>query len=393
MEYENNNQNNTLNVDILGMVKDCFNNIADTVDSLHRLNIMVVGNSGVGKSTLINCLFRDNLAKTGAVEAVTQKIEKYSKPHYPLTIYDTRGFELDSKTLIAVKREIMETVNYSIRSNNPDDVIHCILYCINAASRRIEPEEINFIKSLTDDAAALRVPVIVVLTQAYSQKYSQNMIDYIRSLSLNVNAIVPILAENYDLGFDKVVLSYGLDRLVNEINNTLNDDLRKTLANVQRANLEQKKKRAEIVVNMSVAEAVAAVALNPIPVADSVALVAIESKMIAEITTVFGASISRSVITAFVSMSLGTNAATIGGKSLSSALKLIPGMGTAAAAFIDTGVATAITKAMGEAYIQLMTMVIKNEFKASDLNTEEGLNKLFTIIDSHFRDQQQQMGL
>jgi len=392
MEYNNNNAvvSDFSNIDIFGMVKDTFNNIAVTVDNLHHLNIMLVGISGVGKSTLINKLFRENLAKTGSIEPVTQNINKYTKPHYPLTVYDTRGFELEPKTLKSIKKQLMENINLSARTNNPDDVIHCVLYCINAGSRRIEPEEIEFIKSLTDDTASLRVPTIIVLTQAYSRKYMENMKNYIDALSLNVKAVVPILAEDFDIGNGECIEHYGLDNLAEKINDTLSGDLKKTLSNVQQANLDLKIKRAKAIINASVIESGAA-ALNPIPISDAIVLTGIETKMIGEITVVFGLTISKSIISAFISTSLGTNAATIGGRTVASALKLIPGIGTAAGISINMLVATSITKAMGESYIQLMIAIVKNEIKASDLNTESGMNKLFAIIDDQFRKQKDEM--
>lgn len=42
-------------------------------NKLPKLNIMIVGKTGVGKSTLLNSLFGENLALTGSGEPITEK--------------------------------------------------------------------------------------------------------------------------------------------------------------------------------------------------------------------------------------------------------------------------------------------------------------------------------
>lgn len=72
--------------------------IKEDLKDLPPIGIVVMGKSGVGKSTLINAMFRGNIAKTGAGKPITQRIMKYPKDgRYPISIYDTPGFELSEK--------------------------------------------------------------------------------------------------------------------------------------------------------------------------------------------------------------------------------------------------------------------------------------------------------
>ena len=49
-------------------------------------NILICGKTGVGKSTLINAVFGDHLAKTGIGQPVTQGIELIENPPNPIRI-------------------------------------------------------------------------------------------------------------------------------------------------------------------------------------------------------------------------------------------------------------------------------------------------------------------
>ena len=81
-----------MQIDSDKMAQECIDAINERIRNLKNLNIIVVGKSGVGKSTLINSLFRGHFADTGLGRPVTSKIRKIVKKDYPLAIYDTPGF-------------------------------------------------------------------------------------------------------------------------------------------------------------------------------------------------------------------------------------------------------------------------------------------------------------
>lgn len=98
-------------IDADKVAQDAINAIAEKIRNLNTLNIIVAGKTGVGKSTLINSVFREKLAETGMGKPVTQHMRKITKKGVPLAIYDTRGFELGKEVQAEVKREVTETIS------------------------------------------------------------------------------------------------------------------------------------------------------------------------------------------------------------------------------------------------------------------------------------------
>ncbi len=102
---------------------------------------------------------------------VTSHMRKITKKDVPLAIYDTRGFELGKEVQAEVKQEVVDTISKGLATQkNINMAIHCIWYCINTASNRIEPEEIEWLKKeLSMENQITQVPIIVVLTQSFSK--------------------------------------------------------------------------------------------------------------------------------------------------------------------------------------------------------------------------------
>lgn len=363
------------------IAKKCMDAINEKLKSLKKLNIIVVGKSGVGKSTLINSLFRDKIAETGLGRPITTEIRKIEKKDYPMAIYDTPGFELSEGQQAKVKEEIIELIHKGLATGDINNAIHCIWYCINVGGNRtFDQTEINWLKELIEKNKVTKVPIIVVLTQACPKTKGKQMQTLVEKENLDIIKVIPVLAQDMDFDGEYVAKAYGLDQLVDIMSEALPEELQDTLQNVQKASLKSKKKRSRAVV-----AAASAVAFGegfiPIPFSDAAVLIPTQITMIASITTNFGMSISKSVIMSFISSTIGTAGTTILGKSMVSNLfKLIPGVGTGVGGMISGSTASLLTTALGEAYIKFMEMIYKGELKKEDLydqNGQKAISKMF----------------
>lgn len=135
-------------------------------------NVLIIGKSGVGKSSLLNYIFDQQLAETGSGKPVTkEEIYKYSMEHpsgMTVYVFDTWGLEADKADRWT--KLIMDEVT-AHDCADICDWFHTILYCISARSARIEDFERQQIKLLLDSGNR----VIVCLTHCDARNVEQSI--------------------------------------------------------------------------------------------------------------------------------------------------------------------------------------------------------------------------
>lgn len=174
-------------------------------------NVIVVGKTGVGKSTLINSFIGKEFAQTGVGEPITQRIMRYQGELVPLQLYDTRGLELDSKVQSKIKKEIFSEINGSTplkMLKGESKKIDVCWYCLDSTLGRIEDTDIEWIEALSRE-----LPVIIVLTKAYPRKKARLFSDELERMKLNCEKIVPVYAKEYKENDEIYIHSHGLEEL------------------------------------------------------------------------------------------------------------------------------------------------------------------------------------
>lgn len=352
-------------------ISNIFNN---EKKELHNLNIMLIGETGVGKSTLTNNIFRGKVAMTGIGKPVTKHIRSYTKKDFPLTIYDTPGIELNSKKQEELKKEITKIIKDRNIKGDINESIHCILYCINTQSERFQEYDREFIKSFKGDESLSQIPIIVVLTQSYNDNISLRLKSYIESFNLNIVQVIPVVAEQYQYKIgdqEGTVDQKGLSELIEVIDNCLPEIMKDTLHNVQIASIKQKRKRAKSTIAGFTASAFAIGAV-PLSFADCLLLVPNEILMIVRITKIYGVDFHAGFITSFVCSTIGSGTATLLGRyAVSNILKLIPGVGQIIGGLISGSFAGILTNSLGMAYIPIIEAVYKKEVNYDSFSNKD----------------------
>ena len=136
--------------------------------NISSFNIIILGNTGVGKSTLLNTVLKEKLAKTDLCDARTMGVPKpyQSEKAKGIRIWDSKGIENGKYNLETAFNDIKNTIESLIKENDPDKFIHCFWYCI--CSNRFTEEEINNLKKCYDSYIE-KLPIIVVFTQSKNQ--------------------------------------------------------------------------------------------------------------------------------------------------------------------------------------------------------------------------------
>jgi small GTP-binding protein len=314
-----------------------------------RVNIVIAGRTGVGKSTLINSIFQGRMAETGQGRPVTKETREITKEGIPVSIFDTRGLEMaDYKaTVEAVERLVQDRH----RDSDPHRHIHVAWICISEDSRRVEEAESQLTHTL-----AKYIPVVGVITKARADQGFRAEVQKLMPEARNV-VRVRAIAEQLDEGF--VLQPHGLKDLVDLTMELVPEAHRNAFAAAQKANLDLKSRRAQGAIATAAAAATAAGA-SPIPFSDALVLVPIQVAMLAGITAIFGLPVSVGFLTTLLA-SVGTGAvATIAGRSIvTNLLKLIPGAGTIAGGAIAAATAAALTTAFGEVYIATLVKLME----------------------------------
>jgi len=151
--------------------------IRKEIIDMNFINIILIGGTGVGKSTLINefLQLKDNKAKEGET-ADPQKIEEGWPKKYPvfqsdtdikgINLYDTEGIEKKGEN--DFKNHLDKIVEFI---HSPDlnlkEKINAIWYCIN--SNRLDHDE-EYIQKIFDMFSNLKIPIIFIFTKAFANR-------------------------------------------------------------------------------------------------------------------------------------------------------------------------------------------------------------------------------
>lgn len=342
------------------------------MDNLEPVNILLIGKSGVGKSTLINSIFREKIADTGTGKPVTKHLQKISRVDVPVTLYDTRGLELNPKVQKQVQNEIYSVID---EKKGSKDAIHVAYYCIQATSSRIEESEIEMIQAISE-----KIPVVLVLTQSIGEQ-AANFEQVLKEMNLSVAAVHSVLAQPYVISDDYTVDAFGLTELITRTFNIIPENVRKAFTNAQQVDIERKADSAKTWARRYIVTTFG-VGFIPIPFSDASLLVPMQVTLLAHITVIFGVPIDRATIMSIIAAVGGTGSATYIGRSVvSNTFKLIPGVGSIVGGFISGTTASIVTRALAQSYIQVLKIMATNELEGKETST----NKLVKMMQKQFK--------
>ena len=327
--------------------------------AIGRFNLAIFGKTGVGKSTLINAIFGEEVARTGIGEPVTKGSHLYLDKVGHLGIVDTQGLEVgkDNKQILSELDKAMT----QMRQLPLSEQIHVAWYCIRGMDRRFEEAEADFIRRLD----GMGLPVIVVLTQVPMRDGYLHP-DAVLLAEQIIAKRLPIVGGRPFMTYAKAdefagQVPYGLRELLDATFRVAPEGVQGALVAAQEIDHARKTQEANKYITAAAASAAAAAA-TPIPFSDAALLVPIQLGMMARIAQIYKIKFERAVLLAVASTTAATQ---IGRATFTGLLKMIPGAGTVVGGAIGAGVASTFTYAMGQAWLNVCQRVIKGKLGAA----------------------------
>lgn len=356
-------------------------------------NVLVIGNSGVGKSTLINSVLGIEKAKTGyGISGTTNELEIYESDSVPFRVIDTIGFEptffKEQKAINAVKK----WSKGSAKEGQEEKQINVIWFCVDGTSRKLFPKTIQSLSRATSIWKS--VPVIVVITKSYSVPERKENIEMVQAAfaaqkryAKNLKKIIPVVASTFKLNDTAFAGPEGIMELIDATNDLMPEGLQAGTEDIANFKLSRKRYLCQGIIGVATASGTVVGAV-PISIADAVILKPIEITEINAIAKVYGIKNDQQTKKFFNSI-IEVGTVSIAAKTAIAALKNIPGINIGAS-ILNAIIAGSIIAAIGEGttYIFEQIYLGKRSFEDIDWVTKvlqsklsnEFIEKVKTII-------------
>jgi len=350
---------------------------------MEKGNVLVIGNSGVGKSTLINAVLGEDRAEASWGNAgTTRELKLYEVDSIPFRLIDTVGFEptwLKEKLAI---NSVNKWSRESAKKGKEDTGINIIWFCVDGTANKL------FIKALDNLSRATKmwesIPVVVVITKSYSEPDRAKNIEMVHNAfatqkrAKNVCKVVPVVASTFTLNDTAYAPPYGINELIDFTNEIMPEGIKANQKDLSKFKLIRKRSFAHSVVGSATLAGVVVGAV-PVPFSDALILGPTEFAMVSAIAGVYQINKDEQLKQLINTM---IEAGTIGiaAKTALSALKAVPGINIAASA-ANAVVAGVFIALLGEVSIYIFEQIYLGEKSIADIDWVE------KIIEGKFSNQ------
>lgn len=335
---------------------------------MEKGNVLVLGNAGVGKTTLINAVLGEKLGETGfGSQGTTKELKIYETDALPFRLIDSVGFE----PTFFKRQQAVESVRKWTREgiNDSKQRIDEVWFCIDGTAGKLFP---NAIKNV---AQAIKrwpsIPIIVVITKSFSEPDRSENIRMVnqafadQNMTQRVKAVIPVVASIFRLNDEFYAAPYGITNLIDVTMNVMPEAIESSHKNVE----DFKRYNRRVLAHSIVAAATAAgatVGAIPIPIPDSVILSGTEAAEVASIAKLYDIG-NDAVAGEFKKTIVEMGTAGLLAKQVADVVKAIPGLNLAAAS-VNAVIAGIVVAAIGEISIRAYEQVYTGAKTLDDID-------------------------
>ncbi|MFC8560231.1 GTPase [Peribacillus frigoritolerans] len=345
--------------------------------------LILVGRTGVGKSSLINAIFGKYIAKTSPVEIGTNQLSRYNYEidgDILFEVIDTRGIAESTNDKDTTAEEDFKN---AIEDFDPD----AVLFLSDATERARMDEDVDYIKKLYKEIGT-EIPLVTVLThvddlepsrikepEKYTSSKLRNIQDkkvqmenLLKNLNVACSTVIPVstyiewnkedphllsVQEQQELTID-FDGRYNIGELIDFLENNI--DFRASIYLMMTARIDTAIRKISNLIINGFAIASSTIALTPIPFSDIAILVPIQLILVIFIAYLSGSDIDKDTAKEFLLSIGGVGAlgyglrtfAQQGGKLLN---LVLPGAGSAVSGALAFSGTYAIGKTAQAYYI------------------------------------------
>lgn len=186
------------------------------VHARETVNVAILGQTGVGKSSLINYLFNEPKRATGAGKPVTEQgffEEKLMLNGVPVSLIDSWGIEQGKDDVwMADFKAFLASRGYQAAVA---EWVHIAIYCVSAASTRVQDFDLQVIQMLREQ----KIHVIVALTKAslVDDVTLQALMDTIADATDRGVTIIPVNSVEQKLMTGDTITRTGIEEITAQI--------------------------------------------------------------------------------------------------------------------------------------------------------------------------------
>lgn len=333
-------------------------------------NVLVIGSSGIGKTTLIKTVLGSDMTVSRAdTPKGGERLEVYESLSVPFRIIDAHDM---GKSFLSRQLSIRAVKGWSKQNaldGNTDNDIHVIWFCVEGKSRKLIRQQLADLSRATDVWRS--VPVIVVITKSYAASERDDNIALVKELyartrrrSNNLKAVIPVVASTYRLDSSTFVAPEGIPELIDATNEALPEGIRAAEDDIASFSLKRRRSVARSIIAASVAAGVTVGAV-PLPISDALILTPIETGLVNALATLYGiggGSASKRLLGTILEVGTVSTAA----KAAISALKAVPGINLAASV-LNAAIAGSIVATIGEGTMRIFERIYLGEKTIDDV--------------------------
>ena len=337
--------------------------------NVKKPNILLLGGTGVGKSSLTNLVFGKNIAKSGIGKPITQEIHRYEFENTPVVLFDSVGYEIE-ESKVSQEKYIEKIIAFATASAEKpiEGQIHLVWYLIQSSGHRVTEWDLSIINKIKN----LNIPISVVFTKCdltTEEEVGQLVREVKNEKTFQVTTstkIKPLFLE--------------LNNLIQWSCDNLQEGLREAFVKAQKVDLDLKRKSVKSII-LQHTTGNAGVGFTPIPFSDAPILLASQAAMTARILYLYDLNSMKDLLpTLLKTVSVGALISSSGKWIVGEIIKFIPVVGTVVGGLITGAVAATFTFAIGTSVSEICYTISKYAIKGEEAKLEDYISNLVPIF-------------